>query len=104
MTFKKFVSLILCACTLLSLFVLNPMTVSAATYTKTSQVSGRDFTSRPKLAKALDAIFAGNASIYSNKKYTKLVNTTLGTKSVPNSSARTDMGAGSQDQCYQGNS
>lgn len=90
---KKIVSLVLCACTLIGVFTLNPTTVSAATYTKTSQVSGSDFTSRPKLAKALDAIFAGNASIYSNKKCTKPVNTALGTKSVPNNGVNQYVGA-----------
>ncbi len=84
---KRAFALVLCTCTIFSLFCMaNPTTVSAATYTSTRQVRGSDFTSRPKLAKALDSIFAGNASIYSNKGCTKLVNTKLGTKSVPNNS------------------
>lgn len=81
---KKIVSLVLCACTLIGVLTLNPTTVSAATYTKTSQVSGSDFTSRPKLAKALDSIFAGKAGVYSDKYCKKMVNTALGTRSVPN--------------------
>lgn len=91
---KRVFCAILIAVLLVGLVAITPATtVSAATYTKTSQVSGSDFTARPKLAKALDAIFAGNAGIYSNKKCTNLVNTALGTKSVPNNGVNQYVGA-----------
>ena len=52
MTFKKFVSLILCTCTLLSLFVLNPSTAFAASKENTYTINGvsisiSDYSSSP---------------------------------------------------------
>ena len=47
-------------------------------------VSGSDYTTSTALARKLDQIFDGNASIYSNKKCTDLVNVRIGTSNVPN--------------------
>ena len=54
--------------------------------TDASTVSGSDYTSSPALASALNTIFAGNASVYSNPYCTDLVNTALGTRNVPEDS------------------
>ncbi len=89
---KIFSSLVLCICSIL-IFVVSPINVSAITYTNSDQVRGSNFTSRPALARALNAVFSGNASIYSDKKCTKLIDTALGTYSVPNNGIKQYVGA-----------
>ena len=52
--------------------------------TDRSKVNGSDYTKSVVLAEKLNSIFDGNASVYSNKNCTKLVNTKIGTSNVPN--------------------
>lgn len=91
---KRLISLLLAAVTV---FGVLPRMIPAAdaktTITSPDQISGSEFTGNRELAGKLDAIFAGNASIYSNSKCTKLVNAALGTYSVPNNGVYQYVGA-----------
>ena len=86
---KKLFSLVLALCMAVSIF---PQTVraseeAAADYvwiTDREAVDGSDYTADPTLADALNGIFDGNASVYRDSGFTKLVDTKLGSNSVPN--------------------
>ena len=47
-------------------------------------VDGSHFTGRSKLADALNSILDGNANVYYDEDFTKMVNTNLGSSRVPN--------------------
>ena len=86
---KKLFSLVLALCMAVSIF---PQTVraseeAAADYvwiTDREAVDGSDYTADPTLADALNGIFDGNASVYRDSGFTKLVDTKLRSNSVPN--------------------
>ena len=52
--------------------------------TDREEVDGSDFTSSVILASALNDIFDGNANVYYDAEFTKMVNTKLGSSRVPN--------------------
>lgn len=82
---KRILPLLLALATVLSTIPrIAPRVDAKTTILSAGQISGAEFTGNAALAGKLDAIFAGNASIYSNSKCTKPVNTALGTYSVPN--------------------
>lgn len=80
----RLLSMLMCLCTLLSMILLAPLTAYAAVITDADEIRGSDFTDRPELAQMIGSIALGNASVYSDYKCTKLVNTAIGTRSVPN--------------------
>lgn len=57
-------------------------------------VDGSDYTQDPALAEALNSIFDGNANIFYDPDCTKLVNTKLGSRSVPNNGVNKYVGDG----------
>ena len=89
---KRISSFILALFMLCTLLLQIPVKAEAAPITQASQISGNDFTGSAVLANKLDAIFKGNASIYSNKSCTNLVNTALGTYSVPDNDVQQYVG------------
>ena len=87
--FRKMVSCLLsiciCAC------FLPMLTVSASAsqkdyrwITDREEVDGSDFTGSVILAAALNDIFDGNANVYYDAEFTKMVDTELGSSRVPN--------------------
>ena len=52
--------------------------------TKREEVDGSDYTGSVMLASALNDIFDGNANVYYDAEFTKMVNTELGSSRVPN--------------------
>ncbi len=84
---RRITSLLLALVMVLSLMPAMTVEAEASTsqvITDKNAVSGSMFTTSPTLAAKLDSIFAGNANIYWDSKYTKPVNTVLGSHSVPN--------------------
>lgn len=86
---KRQVSLLLSIC--ISLCILPGMTVTASAaqedyrwITDREAVDGSDFTGSVILASALNDIFDGNANVYYDAEFTKMVNTKLGSSRVPN--------------------
>ena len=86
---KKTVSLLLSIC--ISAYILPGMAVTAWAsqedyrwITDREEVDGSDFTSSVILATALNDIFDGNANVYYDAEFTRMVNTKLGTSRVPN--------------------
>ena len=87
--FHKMISLLLSIC--ISLSVLPGLLVTASAdqedyqwITDRVEVDGSDFTSSVILAAALNDIFDGNANVYYDAGFTKMVNTELGSSRVPN--------------------
>ena len=87
--FHKMISLLLSIC--ISLSVLPGLLVTASAdqedyqwITDRAEVDGSDFTSSVILAAALNDIFDGNANVYYDAGFTKMVNTELGSSRVPN--------------------
>ena len=86
---NKLISLCLSIC--ISVWILPGMAVSASAdqedyrwITDREEVDGSDFTSSAILAAALNDIFDGNANVYYDAAFTKMVNTELGSSRVPN--------------------
>ena len=86
---KRGISLLLSIC--ISVCILPGMSASAASYqedyrwiTDREEVDGDDFTGNDTLAAALNSIFDGNANVYYDAGFTKMVNTELGSSRVPN--------------------
>ena len=86
---KNIVSLLLSIC--ISACILPGMAVPADAaqedyrwITDRSEVDGSDFTGSAILAAALNDIFDGNANVYYDAGFTKMVNTELGSSRVPN--------------------
>lgn len=86
---KRGISLLLSIC--ISVCILPGMSASAASYqedyrwiTDREEVDGGDFTGNDTLAAALNSIFDGNANVYYDAGFTKMVNTELGSSRVPN--------------------
>ena len=86
---KKWTSFLLSIC--ISLCFLPAMAVTAAAsqedyrwITKREEVDGSDFTSSVMLAAALNDIFDGNANVYYDPDFTRMVDTKLGSSRVPN--------------------
>lgn len=91
---KRIFSLLLAVVTVIGTIPgIAPRADAKVTVTSSDQISGYEFTNNAALASKLDAIFGGNASIYSNQKCTKLVNTALGTYSMPNNGVYKYVGA-----------
>lgn len=67
-------------------------------------VDGSDYTGDPVLAEVLNQIFDGNANIYYDRDCTKLVDTTLGTYSVPNNGVYKYVGSYGDNQMDVGTS
>ena len=87
--FHKMISLLMSIC--ISLSVLPGLLVTASAdqedyqwITDRVEVDGSDFTSSVILAAALNDIFDGNANVYYDAGFTKMVNTELGSSRVPN--------------------
>lgn len=87
--YHKIISLLLSIC--ISLSVLPGLMVTASAdqedyqwITDRAEVDGSDFTSSVILAAALNDIFDGNANVYYDAGFTKMVNTELGSSRVPN--------------------
>lgn len=87
--FKSLVSMMLSIC--ISVCILPGMVVSAAAaennyrwITEREAVDGSDYTGSTVLAAALNGILDGNANVYYDAGFTKMVNTKLGTSQVPN--------------------
>ena len=75
----------------ISLCFLSGVAVTAAAdqedyrwITKREEVDGSDFTGSAMLAAALNDIFDGNANVYYDPEFTRMVNTELGSSRVPN--------------------
>lgn len=75
----------------ISVCILPGMVVSAAAaennyrwITEREAVDGSDYTGSTVLAAALNGILDGNANVYYDAGFTKMVNTKLGTSQVPN--------------------
>ncbi len=86
---KKIISIALSIC--ISVCILPGMAVTADAaqedyrwITDRSEVDGSDFTGSAILAEALNDIFDGNANVYYDAGFTKMVNTELGSSRVPN--------------------
>lgn len=86
---KSMVSMALSIC--ISMCILPAMTVTASAeengyrwITEREEVDGSDFTGNAVLAEALNSILDGNANVYYDAGFTKMVNTRLGTSRVPN--------------------
>lgn len=69
---------------LLWFVVFFPQAAHAKVYTEREEIDGSEYTCRPALISKLNSIFDGNASIYQDSQCTLLVDTRIGTKSVPN--------------------
>ena len=87
--FRKMVSCLLSIC--IFVCVLPMLTVNASAsqedyrwITDREEVDGSDFTGSVILAAALNDIFDGNANVYYDAEFTKMVNTELGSSRVPN--------------------
>ena len=87
--FRKIVSIVLsiciCACFLPAMAV--NASASQEDYrwiTDREEVDGSDYTGSVILAAALNDIFDGNASVYYDAEFTRMVNTELGSSRVPN--------------------
>ena len=86
---KKQISVILCICIIVCILPAVPVTASASQedyrwITDRAEVDGSDFTGSAMLAAALNDIFDGNANVYYDAAFTKMVNTELGSSRVPN--------------------
>jgi len=86
---KKTISFLLSIC--ISACILPGMAVTASAsqedycwITDREAVDGSDFTGSASLAAALNGIFDGNANVYYDAGFTKMVNTELGSSRVPN--------------------
>ena len=86
---KRQISFLLSIC--ISLCILSGMSVTVNAsqeeyrwITDREEVDGSDFTSSVILASALNDIFDGNANVYYDAEFTKMVNTKLGSSRVPN--------------------
>ena len=86
---KRQISFLLSIC--ISLCILSGMSVTVNAsqedyrwITDRAEVDGSDFTSSVILASALNDIFDGNANVYYDAEFTKMVNTKLGSSRVPN--------------------
>ena len=86
---KRQISFLLSIC--ISLCILPGMGIAASAsqedyrwITDREEVDGSDFTSSVILASALNDIFDGNANVYYDAEFTKMVNTKLGSSRVPN--------------------
>ena len=86
---KRIISLLLSIC--ISLWILPGLAVTADAsqedyrwITDRAEVDGSDFTGSAILAAALNSIFDGNANVYYDADFTKMVNTELGSSRVPN--------------------
>ena len=83
---KRIISLLLVVvicCTMLPQIALKTKAVYEWIKNR-ADVDGYDYTTSDKLAKKLNTVFDGNASVYANKSCTTLVNTKVGNKTVPN--------------------
>ena len=87
--FHKIISMVLSICICLSILPGVAVTADAAQedyrwITDRTEVDGSDYTGSAILAAALNSIFDGNANVYYDAGFTKLVNTELGSSRVPN--------------------
>lgn len=86
---NRIISLLLSICISVSILPQMALTTNASQkayrwITNREEVDGSDFTDRDPLATALNGIFDGNANVYYDPGFTKLVNTELGSSRVPN--------------------
>ncbi len=65
--------------------------------TDRAEVDGSDFTDSASLADALNGIFDGNANVYYDENFAKLVNTELGSSRVPNNGVNKYVPNGDQE-------
>lgn len=86
---KRLISFVISIC--ISMSILPALTANAVAYekdyrwiTKREEVDGSDYTGSVMLASALNDIFDGNANVYYDAEFTKMVNTELGSSRVPN--------------------
>ena len=100
---KKLTSILLSVC--ISMSILPGVKAAAVVYEKDylwitdrEEVDGSDFTSSAVLAAALNDIFDGDASIYYDAGFTKLVNTELGSSRVPNNGVNKYVGPYGDDE------
>ncbi len=100
---KKSISYLLSIC--ISMCILPSLAVSAAAsqedyrwITERSEVDGSDFTSSAILAAALNDVFDGNANVYYDADFTKMVNTELGSSRVPNNGVNKYVGPYGDDE------
>ncbi len=78
---KKFFSALLAALLLISLAV--PVFASSRYTTDSVSLHGRDYTSVPALAAALDRVFAGSPDMYSDMRCTTAAAAPIGSRNVP---------------------
>ena len=86
---NRLISFVVSIC--ISMSILPGLTANAVAYekdyrwiTKREEVDGSDYTGSVMLASALNDIFDGNANVYYDAGFTKMVNTKLGSSRVPN--------------------
>ena len=87
--FRKMVSCLLSICICVCFLPMLTVNASASQedyrwITDREEVDGSDFTGSVILAAALNDIFDGNANVYYDAEFTKMVNTELGSSRVPN--------------------
>ncbi len=106
---KKTISLLLSIC--ISLSILPGMAVAAEDpeesyrwITDRAEVDGSDFTGSAILAAALNDIFDGNANVYYDAEFTRMVNTELGSSRVPNNGVNKYVGPYEDDETNVGTS
>ncbi len=86
---KRMVSVLLSICICTGFLPAMTITANASQedyrwITDREEVDGSDFTGSAILAAALNDIFDGNANVYYDSEFTKMVNTELGSSRVPN--------------------
>ena len=86
---NRLISFVVSIC--ISMSILPGLTANAVAYEKDyrwittrEEVDGSDYTGSVMLASALNDIFDGNANVYYDASFTKMVNTKLGSSRVPN--------------------
>ena len=86
---NRLISFVVSIC--ISMSILPGLTANAVAYEKDyrwittrEEVDGSDYTGSVMLASALNDIFDGNANVYYDAGFTKMVNTKLGSSRVPN--------------------
>lgn len=102
-------SLVLSIC--ISSCILPGMAVTAGAYesdyrwiTDREEVDGSDFTDSEVLAATLNDIFDGNANVYYDAGFTKMVNTELGSSRVPNNGVNKYVGPNGNNETNVGTS
>ena len=87
--FRKIISFLLSICICAGFLPMLTINASASQedyrwITDREEVDGSDYTGSAILAAALNDIFDGNANVYYDAEFTKMVNTELGSSRVPN--------------------